>query len=638
MLPPALCALLLLQACAPRILGTQDTAAPAPPDSPTPEGTCPVLYVSATELTWPSASLDGTDPLGVTVANLCSGEGDLLLVNTLSPSTSSAFSFEGGQATLAPAAVTTLTVRFQPLTLGDHEGALQVATNAVEDGILSIQLHGTALSDGDHDDHGSLAAGGDDCDDRDPAIHPDAPEAWYDQVDNDCDGYVDVLDTSSARAWVRGGSEGWLGYPDGLSLGDLDGDGLLEIIAGGLYSGTSQSTSGQVWILPQPGEATWGGPISSSAVATVQGSQPENYLGHMDPRQGDVNGDGIDDLFLGASDAHWSEWGNLAGGLFVGGTLEGGLTLQDAAIRFTGSTSYYSLTASSHLDMDGDGLADLFYGDWYSGDSYPGHVYALLSSSLVPGSDMELARDADADWYGADEGDSLGCTIGGGDLDGDGYQDLVLTAPQARDEDDWNGEVYLVPGASRIPPSGSVESRALARIRGTSEEEDLGYRGIPQVVDLDRDGSLDLVLSSPGTGTVYAWFGAGELRGQVQTDAAHVLLTGSGPREMGLSLASGDLDGDGSVDLLVSAPDGRDLDRDEDEPGEVYAWRGADLVHGSFTTEEAALFLRGASVGDLFGFALAVGDLDGDGRDGLLVAAPGAGSQHEGQVWLFTSP
>jgi hypothetical protein len=136
--------------------------------------------------------------------------------------------------------------------------------------------------------------------------------------------------------------------------------------------------------------------------------------------------------------------------------------------------------------------------------------------------------------------------------------------------------------------------------------------------DLDADGYGDVLAGAPIAPTAQAYVARGPHAGDRLVTTAEWTVTTSDGGWLGYDLAVGDFDGDGGPDLAVGAPR---YDADGTESGNVFVFTAP--PPGTYTPADATIALEsGVSVDDDFGISLDVGDLDGDGRDDLVVGAP----------------
>ena len=489
-----------------------------------------------------------------------------------------------------------------------------------------------------HIDHDLDGYSGDegDCDDTDASTYPGASEAW-DGVDNDCNGITDELSTSDATGWLDGVDTDYLGYRNGIALGDVNGDGQVDLVVGGTYVNTN--SRGGLYILDGSDASSWAGAVTNFDDSTVDGSSYYNYWGTTGQHLGDQDGDGIDDLVGVGTDYYYSYYyGQPAGALFFGSSwgIAGG-EASDGDITFSGTDSQGAyVSVLSDADFDGDGLDDVVISDWYAGSSYRGHVYVELSKDLSSG-DYDLADSASGEVYGEESNDYLGWSLAAADVDGDGADDLFISAPGADTGASGGGCLYEISGAS-ISGDQSIGSVANLTICSPTTDARLGRNAAPQLADFDGDGAIDLAISAPGADAVYLFFNVGSLSGSVRTTAADLVITGTGsPDYFGFSMATGDFDGDGLADLAISAPDATDYNSSPNDEGIVYVFSGSAMsIATTMDTTDATTTIT-SSTTDAFGMSMVAGDLNGDGIDDLLVSAPRHSSGY-GRVYLFVKP
>lgn len=360
------------------------------------------------------------------------------------------------------------------------------------------------------------------------------------------------------------------------------------------------------------------------------------------PGSHDVDGDGADDLVVGAPGATVGRRTGAGAAVTLFGTV-GGLSTRGGELRTQGTfdgaraqerDGFAGAIASG--DIDGDGTTDVVFGS--PGEDL-GRATDAGAVTVVCGRTDGLEHRSSQTFSQAGQiagrpgsGDAFGAAVAMGDFDGDGHDDIAIGAPG---EDiggiEGAGSVTVLEGS----PAGIRTDSSLAISRRGAVPGDPvtgeAFGAALATGDLDGDGYVDLAIGAPGpdatAGAVVVVFGSRAGLDRSRT----VVVTQGGDRPdlpeagdaFGAALAIGDLDGDGAADLAVGAPG-------EDVPGAADA--GAVMVvpgHGSGLGNGGTMIVQdgsgpGASgTGDAFGSALAVGDLDGDGTADLVVGVPG---------------
>ena len=360
-------------------------------------------------------------------------------------------------------------------------------------------------------------------------------------------------------------------------------------------------------------------------------------------------------------------------------TLTGDLDTDDATWAFEGDAGDQAGAAVTFEDLDGDGDLDMAVGA-PGHDSDAGAVYVVLDPGSATSnvlSDGDLILEGSASTEG-------GYALAWWDGDGDGDDDLIVGAPTAGGYS--YGGLHLVPG----PLSATGTASLPGLMTTTKKHANCGER-LTAVGDLNGDGDTDLSVSCLGwdssAGKVLLFTGPLSGVSDLSTSADHSLVGDASGQNAGASVTAADLNGDGQDDWIIGAyaansskgaawvfngpisgdpgPGDADLDlRGVSSGGKCAPVTtldhngdgSADLVvgcPGSTSTTGYAYVLNGslsatASLGSAnatisaskvgFGTTLAsAGDLDGDGYDDLLVAAPSA-SAKAGTTYFFYGP
>ncbi len=494
----------------------------------------------------------------------------------------------------------------------------------------------------DHDGDGYSVDDGD-CDDRDAALNPAQRELWN-AIDDDCDGLVDVFGPEDANSQIRGQTGDALGGESSLAVGDFTGDGTPDVLVGGTYvGGTSSTYPGAVALISGTGWSGWNDTWNNLDTASFSGIAYYNALSYMSATQGDQNGDGTLDVFIAGTDIYSGTWyGNpKAAALFFGGGLTGALDVDDADVTLSGSSAYAGQTmrVNSSLDFDGDGFSEVAYGDPNAAQDrnfYVGKVNLLSGADLTSG-DYDLDDDARLTFYGNVAYAMLGITLQGADIDGDGYDELLVGAPGYTGSSTSTGNVYVIPGNTRtLGGTGSVGLLADTVFSGESTGTRLGAGNNLVVADLDGDGKLDLALPATGSSKVYVFYDARSRAGTVSASSADATLSGTSNSYFGTALFGGDVNADGIDDLFVGAPQTSYYNYASSMaagPGEVTGYLGG-TISGSISSTSAALRLV-SDAKDAFGFNINGADFNGDGRVELLINAPSRSSA-TGTLFLYS--
>ena len=362
---------------------------------------------------------------------------------------------------------------------------------------------------------------------------------------------------------------------------------------------------------------------------TFNGMNAYDVLGR-DVVAGDVNGDGVDDLIVGARQGD-PDGRQDAGETYVFfGPLESGTfeipAVVDVLIKGIAPGDHTGISLAIG-DINDDTRADLIIGARRAnpgGRVDAGETYVMFGP-LTSGV-FELSSRADITVNGVDEGDESGVGAASGDLNNDGVDDLIIGARHADPNGTVDGgETYVVFGPLG---AGTYELLALAdvTIKGTDPEDRSGY-GL-DVADVSGDAVPDLIVGAWGAdpngkmdaGEVSILFGplpSGVLELSSDSD---VTIAGIDPEDhLGVGAALADVNQDGVADVLVGATQADPPDRPG--AGEAYVIYGP-LTSGSLELAASAdVTFYGIDSEDFFGIGVESGDLNNDSAPDLIFGA-----------------
>ncbi len=361
-------------------------------------------------------------------------------------------------------------------------------------------------------------------------------------------------------------------------VGDVDGDGVPDLVVGADGDDTAGTDAGAAFLVSG---------VDGSVIHTIDGDTTLEELGSDVAGIGDIDGDGIPDAAV--SEFRDSTLGFRTGRvhLISGAT---GATIQ--IIEGPELAAEFGSGVSGGGDFDLDGVPDILVGSHHS--NLNGHHSG--SATVVSGADGHFILVVP----GLEADDDLGHDLAGpGDVTGDGVPDIL-------------GGAHDIPEAGSAALFDGVDGSVVWSWEGLSVLDFFGFKvGAPG--DIDRDGVPDLMVGAQRDDTAGDAAGRAQLfSGATGAEIYHWEGDDAGDNFGGDLSGAGDWDGDGVLDLVVTAPG------DDNAGGGSSSARIFSGLDGSILET-----IDGVSPGLRFEvFSAAAGDLDGDGRPELVLAFP----------------
>ncbi len=434
---------------------------------------------------------------------------------------------------------------------------------------------------------------------------------------------------SAVEGWTAESNRANAEFGDCVSTaGDVNGDGYADVIVGAYAYDNGEAEQGAAFVYH--GSAS--GP-SATADWTVEGDQADAWFGNSVATAGDVNGDGYTDVIVGAP--RYDNVETNEGRAYVYHGSASGLSATPAWIAESNQDGAgFGFRATTAGDVNGDGYADVIIGAWgYSnGESYEGGAFVYHGSAWG----LSAAADwtAEGDQAGAYFGEWVSTA---GDVNGDGYSDVIVGAEGYTNGEADEGAAFVYHGsASGLSATAdwTAESNQGEVYFGycVSTAGDVNGDGYADVIV----GAYAYDNGEAGEGAAYVFHGsASGLSGAPSADPNDAAWMAEGNQAFayfGESVSTaGDVNGDGYADVIVGA-DG--YDNDQVEEGRVYVYHGS--ASGLSATED--WMAESNLIAPSFGYSVSTaGDVNGDGYADVIVGAYGYsnGETYEGRAYVY---
>jgi len=401
------------------------------------------------------------------------------------------------------------------------------------------------------------------------------------------------------------------------------------------------------------------GTAGAFSTDTLLENAPASFLGEDNADEsatsiatvGDVNGDGYDDFLIGAHQNGVGAQGQvyLFFGKASGWAADTDLASADASFIGESFNAFAGFSVAAAGNVNGDGYDDILigaYGDDGEGIGVnTGQTYLILGKESGWTPDTNLST-ANASFIGEAAGDESGYSVcSAGDVNNDGFDDILIGARKSDGAGNDRGQTYLILGKDTGWAHDTSLAGADASFIGEADSDESGSCVSP-AGDVNNDNYDDFLIGASKNDEVAVDAGQTYLILGRNTDwfmdlsivTANATFIGevAGDESGNAVACAGDINGDGYDDFLIGASLN---DESGVDAGQVYLIYGKETSWSKLTSLSTVnASFKGENTGDQAGYAVAsAGDIDGDGGAEILIGAPKYDDTgtNEGKTYLF---